>query len=50
MLAAAPVAHELHHREPRRLGAALALVDVKVLDHFVIGSGAAMSFAERGLL
>jgi len=29
---------------------ALALVDVKVLDHFVIGSGAAMSFAERGLL
>jgi DNA repair protein RadC len=29
---------------------ALSLVDVKVLDHFVIGSGAAMSFAERGLL
>ena len=29
---------------------ALTLVDVKVLDHFVIGSGAAMSFAERGLL
>ena len=29
---------------------ALALVDVKVLDHFVIGTGAAMSFAERGLL
>jgi DNA repair protein RadC len=29
---------------------ALALVDVKVLDHFVIGSGAAMSFAERGML
>ena len=29
---------------------ALALVDVKVLDHFVVGSGAAMSFAERGLL
>ena len=29
---------------------ALALVDVKVLDHFVIGGGAAMSFAERGLL
>jgi DNA repair protein RadC len=28
----------------------LALVDVKVLDHFVIGVGAAMSFAERGLL
>lgn len=29
---------------------ALALVDVKVLDHFVIGSGGALSFAERGLL
>ncbi len=29
---------------------ALALVDVKVLDHFIVGQGAAMSFAERGLL
>lgn len=29
---------------------ALALVDVKVLDHFIVGSGAAMSFAERGLI
>ncbi|MEW6313628.1 MAG: DNA repair protein RadC [Pseudomonadota bacterium] len=29
---------------------ALALVDVKVLDHFVVGQGAALSFAERGLL
>jgi DNA repair protein RadC len=29
---------------------ALALVDIKVLDHFVIGGEAAMSFAERGLL
>ena len=29
---------------------ALALVDVKVLDHFVIGRGIAVSFAERGLL
>jgi DNA repair protein RadC len=29
---------------------ALSLVDVRVLDHFVIGSGAALSFAERGLL
>ena len=28
----------------------LALVDVKVLDHFVVGGGAAMSFAERGLI
>ena len=29
---------------------ALALVDVKVLDHFVVGSCGALSFAERGLL
>ena len=29
---------------------ALALVDVRVLDHFVIGHGELMSFAERGLL
>jgi DNA repair protein RadC len=29
---------------------ALALVDVRVLDHFVIGDGCAISFAERGLL
>ncbi len=29
---------------------ALALVDVRVLDHFIIGKGAALSFAERGLI
>ena len=29
---------------------ALSLVDVRVLDHLVIGDGAATSFAERGLL
>ena len=29
---------------------ALALVDVKVLDHFVVGGAAVMSFAERGLI
>ena len=28
----------------------LALIDVKVLDHFIVGSDSAMSFAERGLL
>ncbi len=28
----------------------LALVDVRVLDHFIVGSGYVMSFAERGLL
>jgi DNA repair protein RadC len=29
---------------------ALALVDVRVLDHFVIGRGSVTSFAERGLI
>jgi DNA repair protein RadC len=28
----------------------LALVDVKVLDHFVVGRSGILSFAERGLL
>lgn len=32
------------------LKSALALVDVKVLDHFVVAGAEAMSFAERGLL
>lgn len=34
----------------RALRQALALVDVRVLDHFVIAGNAAISFAERGLL
>lgn len=34
----------------RNLKQALALVDVQVLDHFVVTEGAAASFAERGLL
>ena len=29
---------------------ALAMIDVRVLDHFIVGRGAAYSFAERGLL
>jgi len=33
-----------------RLKNALALVDIRVLDHLVIGDGSAVSFAERGLL
>jgi len=33
-----------------RLKQALALVDVIVLDHFVVGEGKPVSFAERGLL
>src|SRR5882762_10390418 len=34
----------------RNLKDALALVDVKVLDHFIIAGNHALSFAERGLL
>jgi DNA repair protein RadC len=34
----------------RNLREALALVDVKVLDHFIIAGNQAISFAERGLL
>ncbi len=34
----------------RRLREALGLVDVRVLDHFVVGDGEVVSFAERGLL
>ena len=33
-----------------RLKAALALVDVRVLDHLVVGDGECVSFAERGWL
>jgi DNA repair protein RadC len=29
---------------------ALALVDIRVLDHFVVGDGEVVSFAERGWL
>jgi DNA repair protein RadC len=34
----------------RQLKEALALVEVKVLDHFIIAGNQALSFAERGLL
>lgn len=34
----------------QRLKSALALVDIRVLDHLVIGDGRTVSFAERGLL
>jgi len=33
-----------------KLKEALALVDIRVLDHFVIGDSETVSFAERGLL
>jgi DNA repair protein RadC len=32
------------------LKGALALVDVRVLDHFVVGAADVVSFAERGLI
>jgi DNA repair protein RadC len=34
----------------RRLVEALALIDVRVLDHFIVGDGQCASFSERGLL
>jgi DNA repair protein RadC len=34
----------------RSLKSALSLVDIQVLDHFIVAGGTAMSFAERGLL
>ena len=34
----------------RRLSDALALVDVRVLDHFIVGGSDLVSFAERGLI
>lgn len=34
----------------RQLTQALALVDVRVVDHLVVGAGEVVSFAERGLL
>ena len=34
----------------RNLREALALVEVKVLDHFIVAGNQAISFAERGLL
>jgi DNA repair protein RadC len=37
-------------RITERLKAALALVDIRVLDHMVVGDGEVVSLAERGLL
>ena len=37
-------------RITERLQAALALLDIRVLDHIIIGRGEAFSFAEDGLL
>ena len=38
------------HRLTRRLQEALGLVDIRVLDHIVIGDGNTVSLAERGQL
>ncbi|MGH8363033.1 MAG: JAB domain-containing protein [Gammaproteobacteria bacterium] len=37
-------------RLTNRLKEALGLIDIRTLDHFVIGGIEAVSFAERGLL
>ena len=34
----------------KRLKASLALIDVRVLDHFIVSAGESISFAESGLL
>lgn len=34
----------------RRLREALGLVDIRLLDHFIVGDGEPVSFAERGLM
>jgi DNA repair protein RadC len=34
----------------RRLREALALIDIRILDHLIVGDGACVSLAERGLL
>ena len=34
----------------RRLKESLALLDIRVLDHLIVGDGDPVSFAERGLL
>ncbi len=41
---------EADRRITRRLADALALVEIRVLDHIVVGDGYAVSFAERGLI
>jgi DNA repair protein RadC len=45
-----PVPSEADQRITQRLKWALELIDVRVLDHIVVGGGQAYSFAEHGLL
>lgn len=41
---------EADRRITQRLEEALGLFDIRVLDHFVVGDGEVVSFAERGWL
>lgn len=41
---------ELDKRITERIAQALALVDIRVLDHFIVGESEVVSFAERGLI
>ncbi len=43
-------ASEADHLITKRLQKALGLIDIKVLDHFIIGTGQLLSFAEQGYL
>ena len=45
-----PEPSESDRRITQRLKEALALIDVRVLDHFVIGGAETVSLAERGLI
>src|SRR5690606_6830700 len=45
-----PQPSEADRRLTRRLVDALGLLDIRVLDHFVVGEGKPLSFAEQGLL
>ena len=58
---ARPIAHDdviekpdVHQREglldTQRVEEALALVDIRLLDHIIVGDGASVSLAESGLL
>ena len=45
-----PEPSQADERLTRRLRDALGLVDIRVLDHIIVGVGEPVSFAERGLL
>lgn len=45
-----PAVSQADENITQKLKAALALIDVRVLDHIVVGGGEAVSFAERGML